>query len=335
MNTTKRSRALALSILALVVSARPADAAEARGKLVVTFFDMSGGLSIPSRTGHLGTAIAVQTPSGATYLCDTGQKVPPVEKDAEVSEFDTGRDCIAPFLSAKGIRVIDGIIVSHGHGDHYGGAGYLLDHFTVKQIIHPVLTFPEELYQPDKPPKNRPWIESVRRAEALVARAKQKGIEDRVVTAGNKLLWDEAIEVEVLSPPQPFLTSKVSVENANSLVVRLRHGKIVFLFTADILPETQEHLMKAFPAGKLKANVMSAPHHGTDSYEPFAKVARPDVVVVSCGTRGAPERVKKTEEAFGAIGSKIYVTSWHGTVQIVSDGDKYKVETERTPPPRP
>jgi len=301
-----------------------------RGKLVVTFFDMSGGIATRPRNQHLGLAVHIQTPSGRSYLYDTGSKVPP-DAEPERAEFDTGRDCIAPFLKSRGISTIDGIVISHGHGDHFGGAGYLLDHVTVRRFIHPLLTLPQELFQPEKEPKQRPWIETVRRAESLLVLARMKGVEDLLVAAGDKLDWDKDLEVEVLSPFAELLRSQVSIENANSLVLRLRHGRNVFLFTADILPETQDHLIRSYPAEMLKATVMSAPHHGYDSYEPFAKVVRPEVVVVSCGANGAVLRAGRTEAAFAGVGSKIYVTPWHGTVEIVSDGNTYTVSTERSP----
>jgi len=300
---------------------------DTRGKLVVTFFDMSGGLSTPVRTRHLGLAVMLETPSGATYLYDTGTKYPPVDNSPEPAEFDTGRDCIAPLLESKGIDVIDGIVISHGHGDHHGGARYLLDHFSVRRIIHPVLTLPEDLLQGQQ--RTAQVADSLRRVEELIKMAKEKGVEDCVVTAGDKLGWDPALTVEVLSPPKGFLTSKVSIENANSLVLRVCHGKNVFLFTGDALAETQEHLIRSYPAGFLKTTVMSAPHHGYDCYGPFA-LTRPEVVVISCGTRGAPERVARTKAVFDPVGAKIYVTPWHGAVQVVSDGTAYTVKTERS-----
>jgi beta-lactamase superfamily II metal-dependent hydrolase len=76
---------------------------------------------------------------------------------------------------------------------------------------------------------------------------------------------------------------------------------------------------------------MSAPHHGFDSYEPFAKVVQPEIVVISCGANGAELRAGRTKAAFASVGSTIYVTPWHGAVEIVSDGTTYTVRTERSP----
>lgn len=90
------------------------------GKLVVTFF---GNMAVS------GLAIGVQTPSGRFYLYDAG---PTVKGGAA---YDCGRDTIAPFLRAHGMTTIDGLILSHTHGDHFGGVPYLLEHFKVKRFI--------------------------------------------------------------------------------------------------------------------------------------------------------------------------------------------------------
>ena len=86
------------------------------GKLVVTFFEMP----------QHGIAIAVQTPTRHVYLVDTG-----IVGDGH----DTGRDILAPFLRARKVAEIEGIVHTHPHQDHYGGTPYLLEHFKVKRVI--------------------------------------------------------------------------------------------------------------------------------------------------------------------------------------------------------
>jgi competence protein ComEC len=299
-----------------------------RGKLVVTFFDMSGGLRTPERFRHLGLAVMIETPAGKTYFYDTGASVP-IDKKSGPVLFDTGRDCIAPLLRAKGIETIDGIVVSHSHADHHGGVEYLLNHFDVRSIIHPVLRLPDELLAEGQK-RNKSTVDELFMIENIINAAKGKGVRDDVVTAGDKLRWDDALEIEVLSPPKEFLRSKVSLENANSLILRLRHGKNVFLFMGDALVDTHEHLLKTYTPEQLKATVMSAPHHGYDCHGPFAQVARPDVVVVSCGANNAVDRGGKTKAIFEPIGAKVYVTPWHGTVTVVSDGTSYSINTQRS-----
>jgi competence protein ComEC len=125
--------------------------------------------------------------------------------------------------------------------------------------------------------------------------------------------------------------------NDNSVVLRLRHGKNVFLFTGDIGEMGQDYLLKTIGAEKLKCTVLAAPHHGFDCYERFARVVKPAVVVASCLSDYPKDSLrspgKKTTEVYGAVGAQVYVTGWHGNVQITSDGETYTVKTDRTASP--
>ncbi|HUQ93406.1 MAG TPA: MBL fold metallo-hydrolase [Bryobacteraceae bacterium] len=289
-------------------------AADQPRKLTVTFFEM------PKH----GIAIAVQSPAGHIYLVDTG-----IAKDGH----DTGRDIIAPFLRARKVAQIDGIVHTHPHEDHYGGTFYLLEHFKVKRVIdsgyergvHQV-AFLRDLPSSSDYPK-------------LLKLVTARGVEHQVVSAGDKLKWDDALEVEVLSPPKGFMKQPKGVEyeiNDNSVVLQVRHGRNVFLFTGDIGDLGQDYLLKTIGAGKLKSGVLAVPHHGFDSYERFAAVVKPVVVVASClkdyprdSIHSPGQRVK---DVYGTVGSQVYVTAWHGSVQVTSDGKSYTVKTDRTPP---
>jgi competence protein ComEC len=283
------------------------------GELVVTFFEM------PKH----GIAIAVQTPTRHVYLVDTG-----IAREGH----DTGREILAPFLRARKVAEIEGIVHTHPHEDHYGGTPYLLEHFKVKRVIDSgydrgvyKLVFLSDLPSSSDYPKLRKSI-------------RERGTELQVVSAGDKLKWDDALEVEVLSPPKEFLKQPKGVEyeiNDNSVVLRVRHGRNVFLFTGDIGELGQDYLLKTIGAEKLKCTVLAVPHHGFDCYERFAAAVKPAVVVASC-LKDYPRDVirspgQKTTDVYGPLGAKVYVTAWHGSVQVTSGGEIYTVKTDRMP----
>src|SRR4029434_3648450 len=111
------------------------------------------------------------------------------------------------------------------------------------------------------------------------------GSQLQVVSAGDKLRWDNALEVEVLSPPTEFLKQPKGVvyeSNDNSVVLRVRHGRNVFLFTGDIGELGQDYLLETIRAEKVKCTVLAVPPQRGDSYERFAAVAKPAVAVASC-----------------------------------------------------
>ena len=79
-----------LGILGHVASAAAGD----DGKLVMTC------LEIPDIDRGAGLAIVLQTPSGKTYLYDTGSGYP--AESGWVADFNAGRDLIRPFLHRAG-----------------------------------------------------------------------------------------------------------------------------------------------------------------------------------------------------------------------------------------
>jgi beta-lactamase superfamily II metal-dependent hydrolase len=123
--------------------------------------------------------------------------------------------------------------------------------------------------------------------------------------------------------------------NDNSVVLRVRHGRNIFLFTGDIGELAQDYLLQTIGKEKLKCTVLAAPHHGFDCYERFAAVVNPEVVVASCLKDYPRDPIRspgqKVTDVYGAVGAQVYVTAWHGTVQVTSDGESYTVKTDRTP----
>lgn len=256
-----------------------------------------------------GLAVVLQTPSGAVYVVDTGKK-----EDGD----DAGQDAIAPFLKAQRIEEIAGIVVSHPHRDHYEGAAYLLKHFRVKTFVDAGLDSPlvPEAYH------------------KLVAHARERGAEVRTIRAGDTMKWDEALEVTVLSPPREGLkTPDASFLNNHSIVLRIRHGKNVFLLPGDVESEARDALLAAVPAETLKATVLVAPHHGFAEGKRFAEAVKPEYVVASCLDLYPDKKItspgKHATEFYGAVGAKVWVTAWHGSVEVVSDGTTCAVKPER------
>lgn len=305
---------LILFLTMALVSARgltrvQAEDATAKNQLAITFFEMQD-------VGGCGLAIAIQTPGGQTWLYDTGVA------GGKEKPFDAGRDVIGPFLRKRGIARIDGIIISHPHNDHYGGLPWLLENFTVDRLV-------DTGYHPE------PAYENARKQFVSA------GGKYQVALAGDRLDLDERLQVDVLAPPKGFFGEvrpknrakwdppSHYLPNKNSLILRIRHGKITVLIPGDIEEQDQEEFLRDyFKPGDLKATILSAPGHGIHSQPKFAEAVRPSVVVVSCLRRYGGGRKAKT--VYGKLGAEIYSTDTHGQVQIVSDGQRYKVTTERS-----
>ncbi len=74
--------------------------------------------------------------------------------------------------------------------------------------------------------------------------------------------------------------------NGNSVVLKFEYKNVRILLGADLNRESELRLMDAYPkaSGKLEAEVMKAPHHGSDDYiEEFFGCIQPVVSVISSG----------------------------------------------------
>jgi competence protein ComEC len=282
-------------LLIALVLATPAGSQERKNSFRMTVFELK----------LHGLAIALETPSGAVYFVDTGK---------ESGDVDSGKHVLAPFLRSRGLKEVAGILVSHPHRDHFEGASYLLKHFAVKSFV-------------DAGVEDNDYAK-------LLTLAKDRGAAYRKVRAGDTLAWDDGLEVSVLAPPKDGVKSAENdAHNNNSIVLRIRHGKNVFLLPGDIEKEGRDSLLAAVPAETLRADVLVAPHHGFFEGKKFAETVQPKTVVVSCLSEYADKKPaspgKLATSVFGAVGAKVYVTAWNGSVEVVSDGSTVTVKSER------
>lgn len=295
-----------LSALAAQPSARSDGA---NNVLTVTWFETGASL-----------AVALEMPAGKVFLIDTGG----VRKaTAATPDYNAGRDTIAPFLKKRGYARIDGILISHVHGDHIGGAQWLMEHWKVGQFVdhgYPAMA--------NGMPRTYPQLRETA--------AKNNGTY-RVVRAGDTLAWDPTLQVEVLAPAAGTFDKpndgSHSFVNMSSIVLRVQHGKNVFLFPGDAY-----HPAKDIAPKKLKCLVLTSPHHGfhPDSSN-FTKLNAPKYVVVTCaadypGNAGTPyprSPGKFSIEKYGALGIETFVTAFDGDITARSDGQTVKLARQR------
>jgi competence protein ComEC len=295
----------------------------ASGKFILTV------LNIPDIQRGAGLAIIMQTPTGKTWLYDTGSGYP--AEQGWVNDFNTGRDLIVPFLKERGITALDGVLISHAHYDHFGGLIWLKDNFPIKQLIDSGYDFPGA-----SAPN---YSSELRHYTVLRSEFQQRGTPYLAAHAGDKLHLDDQLAVEALAPPKEFFGNpegavRASYDypahylvNANSLGIRIQHGSVVFYLPGDIQSEDIDlSLLPSIDAAKIKCNVLIAPGHGIHGSPKFAEATHPEISIASVFPRYA-HGLKSTKE-LQAVGTKTYITGINGWVRVTSDGKTYTVEAE-------
>lgn len=294
-------------------------------------------LEIPDIQRGAGLAIVMRTPSGKTWLYDTGTAHPErLSSDGWQANMNAGRDVVAPELKKHGINTIDGIFISHAHYDHFGGLLWLMKHFEIKKLIDCGYEFHSDNAD-DYRGTNKEELDHYTRVREDF---KKRGAY-QMAMAGEMLTLDPDLKIEVIAPPKTyFVDPKIDTRqkndssshflvNANSLSLRIQFRDIVFYLPGDIQTEDIEaSLMPFVDPAKLKCHILVAPGHGIHPLpKAFAEAIRPEVSIASVFPRYA--RTIASTKTLKAMGTKTYITGLHGDVQVVTDGEVYQVTTER------
>ncbi len=196
--------------------------------------------------------------------------------------LDAGRAALVPFLRERGITHVDALIVSHGDNDHTGGLASLLREVSVGRVLSSI---PRDIQH--------------RRSVACAADQQ----------------WDwDGVVFTVLHPG----IGGGGSDNERSCVLRIATGRHAVLVPGDIEQRAEAHLVRRL-GGRLRADVLVAPHHGSRSSSTpgFLAAVSPRHVVVSAGYRNrwgfpAPEVSQRYVER----GVEMLTTADSGAIQF-------------------
>jgi competence protein ComEC len=249
-----------------------------------------------------GDAIAVRTPAARWILVDAG---------LAGRGYDAGQRRVVPYLARRGVRRLEGLVLTHPHADHTGGAAAVIRSFR-----------PRWVGDPGSPAPSAHYLDLLR--TALGADMRWVGLHQG---AG---IFLDGVAVSFLHPES--VGTSADDPNDLSVVMRVAYGDFTALLTGDATALVEERLLGRFGPG-LQAQVLKVGHHGsaTSTTSQFLETAGPSIAVVSAGRGnryGHPHRdvVSRLEQS----GARLLRTDLHGSIVLRADGrGGLQVHTER------
>ena len=270
----------AAGLAALLVQAgHDGAAAQARTNLDIYVVDVEGG-----------NATLFVAPSGESLLIDTGNVAP------AAALRDAGR--IMAAARDAGLTQIDNLIITHWHGDHYGGLAELAKRIPIKHFID---------HGPNAQPAPGPdeflanvYPQLYANAKHTVAKPGDKialaGVDVQVVTSAGETI---KTAVPGAGAPNPycadFKPAQANAEDPMSVGIYVTFGKFRTIHLGDVTKNKEFELM--CPNNRIGAiDLFLGLHHGQNSSNSAVIIhaTHPRVGIMNNGTRkgGEPDSMQ-------------------------------------------
>jgi competence protein ComEC len=245
--------------------------------------------------GH-GDAIFVQTPSGRRILIDGGQYPTALREQV-------GRQM--PFWA----REIDLLILSTPGDEQIGGLPELFGRYRIGQMVV------------DGPVGDSPAH------QALFAAAQQAGTPIHYGLAGETILIEDGVRLEILHPGG---TAVGGHRRENSLVIRLVYGDFSLLLTGSVTEAGERALLER--SRPLTALVYRAGRQGANDSGSAALLTavQPQIIIITAGAenrfgRPHPEMLARA----AAVNAVVLRTDELGGLKLVTDGRQMHWQAQR------
>jgi len=270
--------------------------------LVVT---VTGGSTTPLRVTFLavgdGQCAVIETPGGAVIMVDAGSRQYPSLQGALLADR-----VILPFLSRRGIRRLDALVITHPQSDHCNAVPRLLQRMPVGVIL-----------QPGFNPDTNVW-------QAVKDTADDYHVPMQTIQAGGRLNLGKRVRAVVLAPSRPLIIGSRDDLNNNSVVLRLAYDQVSLLMLSDqektglarLITWSRQHRVS------LRSTIMQVPHHGRNLEQavPIMQLSQPRLGIISA------EHELGREAHLPAAGTSEFIqTGKAGMITVETNGEDVRV----------
>ncbi|MBF0311976.1 MAG: MBL fold metallo-hydrolase [Oligoflexia bacterium] len=256
-----------------------------------------------------------------------------IQGDAHLLRFhdrywliDAGHESAAgtliAYLKRKNIGVLDAVIITHAHTDHYGGLIPLLaSGIRVNEVY---INFPDE-----KKCLTEPWGCSLQEMNNVQAAIRDHGARQKSIVKGMKQEFAKDLRMEVIhvyGDNNSPLNHPLDINDMSALVM-IYHGESRYFLTGDLNVRLGDWLTKNDRPGIL-ADLLKVPHHGADSLphnEFFQAVGAKDTIVTAPRLLWEGQLCLRIKQLL----PNSYVSGVHGQIDIYSYKSGYLILCER------
>lgn len=243
-----------------------------------------------------GLSVVART-ANHTLLFDTGPNF---------GESDSGSRTVVPYLRGEGIDQLDAMVVSHADSDHSGGAQSITKTIDVKSTLSSLHS-------------SHPLLQHL----------------PNHVRCHGEMAWNwDDIAFEMLHPANEVYDNVTGKTNDRSCVLKItsRHGSI--LLPSDIGVKEETALLQ-HSVDKLSANVLVAPHHGSNSSSSlaFVQAINAELTIFPVGYRSRYNHPHPTiwqrYQQYHGENERLLRSDWHGAIIMRFANNQYTVESWR------
>lgn len=244
-------------------------------------------------------AFLLKSPANKYFLIDTGKS----GYNGRRSQADI---IILKYLKDRGIKHIEGLIITHFDSDHSGGAVDIINNVEVKKVYVNSVT------------------ENKRLAKEIYGAVKRNPYTNLVLAKNNEVIYSE---------PEFSLTNYMAYipqhgkdceANENSVITLVKNDKITMLFTGDSGVEAFGKLKNELPRD---ITVLKVGHHGARNVvdKEMLSYLNPKISLISVGYNKYGHPYPLTVQLLSK--SKILRTDKINAIKIVSDGKNCKINS--------
>ncbi|WP_175482336.1 DNA internalization-related competence protein ComEC/Rec2 [Thermoflavimicrobium dichotomicum] len=258
-----------------------------------------------------GDAIVIETAGGKVIVVDGGGQIGLEERGRKKQRrLDMGKRVLVPYLTYRGIRQIDELVLTHGDLDHIGGIQTLVERFPVKRVIR------------------NPHLPHGETEQKLMDELMKRGVPVYAASAGKIEELENGMRWQFLHPDPHRLLGESNQTNNDSVVFLLSIYQFQVLMTGDMEAPAEQMILTKWKLPPI--DILKVAHHGSDTSTTTAwlKELQPREAVISVGMKNryghpSPHVLERLNEHR----IRVWRTDQHGAITIIFKPEQYQVES--------